>query len=130
MIHATYIHSFIHSGHFYSASSSPLLLRVAPDYSTDTISEFHAEAPQATVSKGLAQGPYVVARAGVELTTLRLRVFYIYDTCMCTYTRAFIQMLSACNPYSDPKAITRKSTRSEDVAISEMRDACDVLVLG
>src|SRR6218665_614832 len=29
---------------------------------------------QATVSKGLAQGPYVVARAGVEPTTLRLRV--------------------------------------------------------
>jgi len=39
------IHSFIHSGHFYSASSSPLLLRGAPDYSTDTVSEFHAEAP-------------------------------------------------------------------------------------
>src|SRR6218665_1691965 len=28
------IHSFIHSGHFYSAPSSPLLLRGAPDYST------------------------------------------------------------------------------------------------
>src|SRR6218665_880164 len=27
--------SFIHSGHFYSAPSSPLLLRGAPDYSTD-----------------------------------------------------------------------------------------------
>src|SRR6218665_843886 len=38
-------HSFIHSfGHFYSAHSSPLLLRGAPDYSTDTVSEFHAEA--------------------------------------------------------------------------------------
>src|SRR6218665_29970 len=36
------IHSFIHSGHFYSAPSSPLLLRGAPDYSTDTVSEFHA----------------------------------------------------------------------------------------
>ena len=35
---------FIHSGHFYSAPSSPLLLRGAPDYSTDTVSEFHAEA--------------------------------------------------------------------------------------
>ena len=39
-----YIHSFIHSGHFYRAPSSPLLLRGAPDYSTDTVSEFHAEA--------------------------------------------------------------------------------------
>ena len=39
-----YVYSFIHSVHFYSASSSPLLLRGAPDYSTDTVSEFHAEA--------------------------------------------------------------------------------------
>jgi len=38
--------SFIHSGHFYSALSSPLglLLKGAPDYSADTVSEFHAEA--------------------------------------------------------------------------------------
>ena len=64
-------HSFIHSGHFYSAPSSPLLLRGAPDYSTDTVSEFHAEA---TAGKGLAQGPYMAARAGVEPTTLRLKV--------------------------------------------------------
>src|SRR6218665_2252103 len=43
-------------------------------HGTDTVPEFHAEAPQATVSEGLAQGPYVAARAGVEPTTLRLRV--------------------------------------------------------
>ena|SRR6218665_582638 len=30
-------------------------------------------APQATVCSGLAQGPYVAARAGVETTTLRLK---------------------------------------------------------
>src|SRR6218665_1224578 len=30
--------------------------------------------PQATAGKGLAQGPYVVARAGVEPTTLRLKI--------------------------------------------------------
>ena len=35
--------------------------------------EFHAGAPQATVSEGLAQGPYVTARAGVEPMTLRLK---------------------------------------------------------
>ena len=35
---------FIHYGHFYSASSSPLLRRDAPDYSNDTVSEFYAEA--------------------------------------------------------------------------------------
>src|SRR6218665_1762136 len=40
----SFIRSFIRSGHFYSAPSSPLLLRGAPDYSTDTVSEFHAEA--------------------------------------------------------------------------------------
>jgi len=32
-------YSFIHSGYFYSASSSPLLLRGAPDYSIDTVAE-------------------------------------------------------------------------------------------
>ena len=32
------------------------------------------QSAQATVSKGLAQGSYVAARAGVEPTTLRLRV--------------------------------------------------------
>ena len=68
------IHSFIHSGHFYSAASSPQLLRSAPDHSTYTVSEFHAKAPQATISKGLAKGLYVAARAGDEPTTLRLRV--------------------------------------------------------
>ena len=30
-------HSVIHSGYFYSASSSPLLLRGTPDYSIDTV---------------------------------------------------------------------------------------------
>ena len=34
-----------------------------------TMLEFHAEAPQATVSEGLVQGPYMVAR--VEPMTLR-----------------------------------------------------------
>src|SRR6218665_2505390 len=69
-----FIHSFIHSGHFYSAPSSPLPLRGAPDYSTGTVSEFHAEAHRQRAGKKLAQGPYVTARAGVEPTTLRLRV--------------------------------------------------------
>ena len=42
-------------------------------HSTDTVSEFHAEAPQATVSEGLAQGPYVAARAGFEPEILRTK---------------------------------------------------------
>ena len=35
--------------------------------------EFHAEAPQATVSEGLAQSPYIPAKAGVEPMTLRIK---------------------------------------------------------
>src|SRR6218665_3969012 len=53
----SFIHSFIHSGHFYSASSSPLLLRGAPDYSTDTVSEFHAEAHWQLQVKDLPKVP-------------------------------------------------------------------------
>ena len=64
--------NFIHSGFFYSAPSSPLLLRGAPD-STDTVSEFHAKAPQATASEGLAQGPYMAAIVGFEPTTLQTK---------------------------------------------------------
>src|SRR6218665_1808897 len=62
------LHPTIHSGYFHSASSSPLLLRGAPDYSMDSVSGFHAKSAQATVSKRFAQGPYVAARARVEPT--------------------------------------------------------------
>jgi len=37
------------------------------------VSEFHAEAQQATSSEGLAQGPNVVARAGFKPATLRTK---------------------------------------------------------
>ena len=49
--------SFIHSGHFYSAPLSPLLLGGAPDYSTDTVSEFHAEAHRQLQVKDLPKVP-------------------------------------------------------------------------
>jgi len=49
--------SFIHSGHFYSSPSSPLPLRGAPDYSTDTVSEFHAEAHRQLQVKDLPKVP-------------------------------------------------------------------------
>src|SRR6218665_905063 len=64
---------FIHSGYFISAYSSPLLLRGAPDYNIDTVLEFPSEAPQASASEELAQGPYVAARAGFEPTTLQTK---------------------------------------------------------
>jgi len=62
-------HSFIHSGYFYSASSSPLLFRGTPHYSTDTVLESTHQALQETVSEGLAQGPYVAARVRFEPAT-------------------------------------------------------------
>jgi len=37
------------------------------------VPEFHAKAPQATASEGLAQGPYVVARAGIKPATLHTK---------------------------------------------------------
>src|SRR6218665_931094 len=53
----SFIHSFNHSGHFYSALSSPILLRSAPNYSTDTVSEFHAEAHRQLQVKDLPKVP-------------------------------------------------------------------------
>ena len=38
--------------------------------STDTVSKFHAEAPQATASEELVQGPYVATRDEFEAATL------------------------------------------------------------
>jgi len=37
------------------------------------VPEFHAEMPQATASEGLAQGPFVVAKAEFEPTTLQTK---------------------------------------------------------
>src|SRR6218665_655645 len=67
--------SFIHSGHFYSAPSSPSSTtqrrsRLQHGYYFIGVSRRSA---QATVGKGLVQGPYMAARAGVEPTTLRLK---------------------------------------------------------
>ena len=42
-------------------------------YNTNTMSEYHAKAPQATTSGGLAQGPFVAIRAGYEPTALRTK---------------------------------------------------------
>jgi len=41
--------------------------------STDTVPEFHAQAPQATASERLAQGPYVAAKAGFETMTYQTK---------------------------------------------------------
>src|SRR6218665_2873739 len=41
------------------------------------------QSAQATAGKGLARGPYMAARAGVELTTLRLRVIASTNAPLC-----------------------------------------------
>src|SRR6218665_1672084 len=63
------IHSFIHSGYFFKSTTT----QRRSQHSMDTVSEFHAKAQQATASEGLAQGPYVAARAGFEPMTLRMK---------------------------------------------------------
>ena len=64
------IHSFIHSGHFYSApfksSTTQRRSRLQHGYCIGV----SRRSAQATAGKG----PYVTARAGVQPTTLRLRV--------------------------------------------------------
>src|SRR6218665_3858315 len=66
--------SFIHSGHFYIApfksSTTQRRSRLQRGYCIGVL----RRSAQATAGKGLAQGPNVVARVGVEPTTLRLKV--------------------------------------------------------
>ena len=67
----SYFHSFrLFLQHLFKSTNTQGRSR----HSTDTVPEFHAEAPQAIASERLAQCPYMAARAGVEPTTLRLRV--------------------------------------------------------
>src|SRR6218665_1271145 len=59
-----HIPSDIHSGYFYSASSSSLglLLGGAPDYSFDTVSELIHGSAKGNASEGVTQGPYCAAK--------------------------------------------------------------------
>src|SRR6218665_2764295 len=41
--------------------------------SMNTVSEFHAEAPQATASEALAHGPYVAVKARFKPATLQMK---------------------------------------------------------
>src|SRR6218665_3964219 len=51
----------------------PTTTQMRSRHSTDTVSEFHAEAPQATVNEGLAQGLYAQVRGRFEPATLRTK---------------------------------------------------------
>ena len=80
----SFLHSFIHSFipsfiHSFRSFLQRLFMFATTQkrsrHSTDTAPEFHAEASQTTVREGLAQGPYVAARARFEPTTLRSKGF-------------------------------------------------------
>src|SRR6218665_2066128 len=81
-----FIHSFIQSGYFHSASLSPLLLRGAPDHSNLTVSEFMCTTKRyrqpytvytvyniyyILLAKDLPKVPGEAARMGFEPTTFR-----------------------------------------------------------
>src|SRR6218665_63485 len=50
-----------------------LLMMMIMGVNNDTVSEFHAEAPQATASEELAQGLHVADRARFESMTLQTK---------------------------------------------------------
>jgi len=65
------LHSFIQAISIAPLQASPLLLRCAPN--TARMLEFHVEVPQATANEGLAQVPYVAARAEFKPATLQTK---------------------------------------------------------
>jgi len=65
-----FIHSFIQS----AISIAPLQVLYYSEALSTTVHGVSRRSAQATAGKGLVQGPYVAARAGVETTTLRLKV--------------------------------------------------------
>src|SRR6218665_2698737 len=77
--HTTHVfsyHSFIYSDHFYSASSSPLLLRSGPDTTRILGRSLTPKRHRQLRVKDLLKIPvYVAAKAGFEPTTLRLKGF-------------------------------------------------------
>src|SRR6218665_307882 len=77
------------------------LFRNDPDHSN--CRSLHAEALQATVSEGLAQGPYVTATAGFEPTNLRSKGIDSTNAPPCP-TQCIDVAVSAClsHPMSLP----------------------------
>src|SRR6218665_1092777 len=99
------IHSFIHSGHFYfKSSTTQRRSRLQNGYCIGV----SRRSAQATAGKELAQGPYVTARAGVEPTTLRLRVI-IGALVMAHWLRRPFIWLVVGSIYMDPTNVTSKS---------------------
>src|SRR6218665_65982 len=54
---------------------------------------------QATAGKGLAQGPYMAARAGVEPTTLRLKAIDSTKAPPCPTTQILVALYHFCGSF-------------------------------
>src|SRR6218665_4210709 len=65
-------HLSFHSAYFYSASSSPLLLRGSSDTARILCRSFTPKL-QTTASEGFVQGPYLAARAEFETATFQAK---------------------------------------------------------
>jgi len=101
-------YSFIHSGHFYSASSSPLLLRRGPDATRNRIlcRSFKPKRSRKLRVKNLSKSVYVAARAGFEKLRLYqciaprptycIRMSACMHACMCLCRRACKFILYYC----------------------------------
>jgi len=70
-----FIHLITHFIYFYSASSSPLTYysEALPTTALILCRRYHAEALQATVNEGLAQGLYLAASMGFKPATLPMQ---------------------------------------------------------
>src|SRR6218665_1554390 len=78
--------SFIHSGHFYNAPFKSSTTQRRSQLQHGYCIGVSCRSAQATVGKGLAQGPYMAARAGVEPMTLRLKVIISTNAPPCPAT--------------------------------------------
>jgi len=70
------IHSFTHLGYFYSASSSPLLLRGAPDYSIDAESELTWQSATRNCEGGTCPRSLCGGWSGVRTCYARQRTYH------------------------------------------------------
>src|SRR6218665_1952269 len=71
--------SFIHSGHFYSVPFKSSTTQRRSRLQHGCCIGVSRRSARATVGKQSAQGPYVAVSAGVEPTTLRLKVIASTD---------------------------------------------------
>ena len=82
--------------HFFSASHSMSLSEALPTIAMTLYGSLHAEALQATVSEGLAQGPYAAARVGFEPATLQSKGSDSTNAPPCIYVCSMNESVNVC----------------------------------